>query len=123
MRFSIATAIVLFMTTAALGQNFYTPSITQKPKAGEYSTRWHYGRITFKVISYAGNGSSPESNQVAYCAMQSRRISSTVLQIPTPSEDPATAQYRKVNGCCARFRWSRTCTGWFRMTVVGKRPI
>ncbi|MHC2371214.1 hypothetical protein ACVIQT_005862 [Bradyrhizobium diazoefficiens] len=47
-------SLTLLGATLAQGQQFYTPAVTEKPMAGQYSTGWHYGRVTFKVISYTG---------------------------------------------------------------------
>lgn len=60
-------SLTLLGATLAQGQQFYTPAVTEKPMAGQYSTGWHYGRVTFKVISYTGAGTSaPEKRAQWY---------------------------------------------------------
>jgi hypothetical protein len=65
MKSILAFAFATVVVTSAYGQSFYTPAVTQKPRAGEYATRWHYGRITFKVISYT-EGADTERKRVEW---------------------------------------------------------
>jgi len=66
MRVLMLIVVSVFLGDAAYAQSFFTPSSTIKPQAGAYSTGWHYGRITFKVVSYTEQGSTGKKKEDWY---------------------------------------------------------